>query len=154
MSRSAGALAADVAACRSHRASSTRAAAGGRKVPKPGRCHGGWFVPVRQPRVNDKRTDPITVSVSGSLAIGRPWSMKARLVAEVLPAVSAWPVQLVSGRFCAVPRLRCRPVGGDDHPADDAVARRGAGVQRSVAGGLGLCLRVGRRHPSEGSVGG
>ena len=92
-------------------------------------------VPVRQPRVNDKRVDEATGERRRfSSAILPAWSRKSPRVAEVLPLL--YLHGLSSSDFG--PALEqflgsdAGPVRGHDHPADRAVARRGRG--RSTPG--------------------
>ena len=114
-------------------------------------------VPVRQPRVNDKRIDEVTGERRRfSSAILPAWSRKSPRVAEVLPLL--YLHGLSSSDFG--PALE-QFLGSDQGLSaatitrlTDAVARRGAGVQHPVAGRLGLRLLLGRRHPPEGPVGG
>ena len=84
-------------------------------------------VPVRAPRVNDKRIDEDTGERKRfSSAILPAWARKSPQVGEVLPLL--YLHGLSSGLrpgVGAVPRLGRGSVGGDDHPADRAVARRG-----------------------------
>ena len=89
-------------------------------------------VPVRAPRVNDKRVDAETGERRRfSSAILPAWARKSPQVAEVLPLL--YLHGLSSSDFG--PALtqflgRPRPVRGDDHPVDQPVAGRRRGVQR------------------------
>ena len=77
------------------------------------------------------------MSGSGSASAILPaWSRKSPRVAEVLPLLYLHGLSSVGLRAGAgaVPRLGRGAVGGDDHPADRAVAGRGGGVQQAVAG--------------------
>ena len=102
-------------------------------------------VPVRQPRVNDKRVDEAGQRMRFSSAILPAWSRKSPRVAEVLPLL--YLHGLSSSDFG--PALEqflgsdAGPIGDHHHPADDAVAGRGAGVQRPVVGRHRLRLRAG-----------
>ena len=94
-------------------------------------------VPVRAPRVNDKRVDEATGQRARfSSAILPAWARKSPQVAEVLPLL--YLHGLSTGDFApgvgAVPRLGRGPVRGHRHPADRAVARRRRGVRQAVAG--------------------
>ena len=94
-------------------------------------------VPVRAPRVNDKRIDEATGERKRfSSAILPAWARKSPQVAEVLPLL--YLHGLSSGDFApgvgAVPRLGRGPVRGDGHPADRAVARRRRRVRQAVVG--------------------
>ena len=113
-------------------------------------------VPVRAPRVNDKRTDEETGQRKRfTSAILPAWARKSPQVAEVLPLL--YLHGLSSSDFApgvgAVPRLWCGSVAGDDHPAHHPVARRGRRVQQAVAGRHRLRLLLGGRDPSEGPPG-
>ena len=94
-------------------------------------------VPVRAPRVNDKRIDAETGERRRfSSAILPAWARKSPRVAEVLPLLYLHGLSscgLRSG-VGAVPRLGRGPVRGDDHPADHAVAGRRRGVQQALVG--------------------
>ncbi len=108
-------------------------------------------VPVRQPRVNDKRIDEATGERKRfSSAILPAWARKSPGVAEVLPLL--YLHGLSSGDF--VPAL-ARFLGLDrglsaatDHQAHDAMAGGREGVRRdAVTVGVRLRVRVGRRGP-------
>jgi len=94
-------------------------------------------VSVRQPRVNDKRIDPVTGErVRFSSAILPAWARKSPKVSEVLPLLSARPFDVgFRARAGAVPGQRTRPVRAHHHPADRAVEGRRRGVfnARSLA---------------------
>ena len=113
-------------------------------------------VPVRQPRVNDKRIDEVTRRAEAVL-LGDPAGVGAEVAAGgrgAAAAVPARPVQRgLRAGVGAVPRLDRGPVGGDDHPADRPVARRRRRVREAVAAGQRLRVRVGRRHPPQGPPG-
>src|SRR5215207_1324479 len=103
-------------------------------------------VPVRAPRVNDKRIDEATGERKRfSSAILPAWARKSPQVAEVLPLL--YLHGLSSGDFC--PALEQflgstrGPVGGDDHPVDRAVARRRRRVRQAVVEGHRLRLLLG-----------
>jgi putative transposase len=87
-------------------------------------------VPVKQPRVNDKRTDEITGQrMRFSSAILPAWARKSPQVSEVLPLLylhrSARSVhQRLRAGVGAVPGHRPRAIGRDHRPAHLAVARR------------------------------
>jgi len=82
-------------------------------------------VPVRAPRVNDKRTDPVTGQRKRfASAILPAWARKSPRVAEVLPLLYLQRAvhQRFRARVGAVPRLRGRALAGHDHPADPGLA--------------------------------
>ena len=94
-------------------------------------------VPVRAPRVNDKRTDPATGERKRfASAILPAWARKSPRVAEVLPPlVPARPVELgFRSGVDAVPGHQPRPVGGDDHEVDQRLAGRGDDMSRPDIG--------------------
>jgi hypothetical protein len=112
-------------------------------------------VPVRAPRVNDKRTDPATGERKRfASAILPAWARKSPRVAEVVPLLY---LHLSSSDFRsgvdAVPGHQPRPVGGDDHEVDQGLAGRGDDVQQAVAGRDRLRLLLGRRDPPQGPAG-
>ena len=77
-------------------------------------------VEVTAPRVNDKRTDPVTGERKRfSSAILPPWARKTPKITEVLPLL--YLHGLSSGDFVPalgqVPRLGGRAVGSGDQPA-------------------------------------
>src|SRR4051794_22723578 len=113
-------------------------------------------VPVRAPRVNDKRTDETTGERKRfSSAILPAWSRKSPQVAEVLPLLYLQrlvPLGLRSG-VGAVPRLGRWSVRGDDHPTHDTVARRRVHVQPAFIEGHRLRLLLGRWDPPQGPPG-
>jgi hypothetical protein len=113
-------------------------------------------VPVRQPRVNDKRVDPATGERKRfASAILPAWARKSPRVAEVLPLL--YLHGLSSSDFGpalgAVLGLGAGTVGGDGHPAHRGLADRGYGVQQALAQGHRLRLRVGRWDPPQGPAG-
>ena len=88
-------------------------------------------VKVVAPRVNDKRVDPDTGERPRfSSAILPAWARKSRQMNAVLPLL--YLHGLSTGDFG--PALEqflgtgCGPLGGRDHPADRAVARRGESI--------------------------
>ena len=110
-------------------------------------------VPVRAPRVNDKRIDEVTGERARfASAILPAWARKSPRVAEVLPLL--YLHGLSTGDFApALEQFLGTGAGlsrGDDHPADRAVAGRGGRVQPALAGRHGLRVRVGRRDPPQG----
>ena len=110
-------------------------------------------VPVRAPRVNDKRIDEATGErVRFSSAILPAWARKSPGVAEVLPLL--YLHGLSSGDFVpafdAVPRLDRGSVRGNGHPADRTVAGRREDLRPAVVGRVRLRLPVGRRDPPQG----
>ena len=110
-------------------------------------------IPVRAPRVNDKRTDEATGQRTRfASAILPAWARKSPRVAEVLPLL--YLHGLSSGDFGpALTQFLGTSHGalaGDHHPADEGLARRGGRVQPAVPGRDRLRVRVGRRDPPEG----
>ena len=92
-------------------------------------------VPVRAPRVNDKRVDPETGERQRfSSAILPAWARKSPQVAEVLPLL--YLHGLSSSDFGpALEQFLGSSAGlsaADDHPADRAVAGRRRGVRRAL----------------------
>jgi len=77
-------------------------------------------VPVRAPRVNDKRIDEVTGERQRfASAILPAWARKSPRVAEVLPCCICTVCRpRTSDPPWAVPGHQQRPVGGHDHPAD------------------------------------
>ncbi len=113
-------------------------------------------VPVRAPRVNDKRTDEATGErMRFSSAILPAWARKSPRVAEVLPLL--YLHGLSSSDFAPAleqfPRLGCGSVRRHRYPAHHPVAGRGHGVQRPLAGRHRLRLLLGRRDPPQGPPG-
>ncbi len=124
---------------------------------------------VTVPRVNDKRTDPVTgerqrfssaMPVTGerqrfSSAIVPPWARKTPKITEVLPLL--YLHGLSSGGLRAgpgpVPGLRCWPVSSGDHEADRDLEGRAARLRRAGPVADGLRLSVGRWHPREHPAG-
>ena len=114
-------------------------------------------VPVRAPRVNDKRIDAETgerhrfssAILPAWVLLGDPAGVGAQVSAGgrgVAAAVLAWPVQQrLRPGVGAVHRVGRGPLTGDDHPADRAVARRRRGVQQALVEEHRLRVRVGRR---------
>ncbi len=113
-------------------------------------------VPVRAPRVKrqaHRRRGRATASVllGDPAGVGAQVSTSGPGAAAVVPA---WPVQqrLRPGAR-AVPRVRRGPVGGHDHTAHRPVARRRRGVHQALIERHRLRVCVGRRDPSQGSLG-
>jgi putative transposase len=119
-------------------------------------------VPVRQPRVNDKRIDEVTGERKRfSSAILPAWSRKSPRVAEVLPLL--YLHGLSSSDFG--PALE-QFLGSDAGLSAGTITRLTAQWQdearafnsRSLAGSdyvycwVGLCVLLGRRHPPEGAA--
>ncbi len=119
----------------------------GRSPRQQGRCRSGRRAPtISAPtRVTGERKRFCS-------AILAAWARKSPQVAEVLPLL--YLHGLSSGRLRpdadSVPRLRGRPVRGDDHPAHRPVAGRGDCVQQAPAQGHRLRLHVGQRDPPQG----
>jgi putative transposase len=91
-------------------------------------------VPVKAPRVNDKRVDPETGQRQRfSSAILPAWARKSPQMSELLPLlISARAVQRgFHPGARAVPGQRCGAVGVADYPADRPVAGRGQSVRRT-----------------------
>jgi putative transposase len=109
----------------------------------PGACTAGQ----RQARRPDHRA-AAAVRLGDPAGVGEEVAEGCRGVAAAVPAR---PVQrrLRPGAD-PVPRLRCGPVGGHDHPADEGLARRGGRVQQALVGRDRLRVRVGRRDPPQG----
>lgn len=110
-------------------------------------------VPVRAPRVNDKRVDEATGERRRfASAILPAWSRKSPRVVEVLPLL--YLHGLSSSDFAPVLEQflgsDAGAVGDHDHPADDAVARRGTLVQHPLPCRDRLRLLLGRRDPPQG----
>jgi len=94
-------------------------------------------VSVRQPRVNDKRVDPVTGErVRFASAILAAWARKSPQVAEVLPLLyAARAVQRrLHPRVGGVLRVRGGPVAGHRDAPGRAVAGRGPRLRFPVAG--------------------
>jgi transposase-like protein len=113
-------------------------------------------VPVRAPRVNDKRTDPATGERKRfASAILPAWARKSPRVAEVLPLL--YLHGLSSSDFG--PALT--QFLGTSHGlsaatitrVDQGLAGRGDDVQQAVAGRDRLRLLLGRRDPPQGPAG-
>ena len=113
-------------------------------------------VPVRAPRVNDKRTDPATGERKRfASAILPAWARKSPRVAEVLPLL--YLHGLSSSDFG--PALEQFLGTGHGLSAatitrlDQGLAGRGDDVQQAVAGRDRLRLLLGRRDPPQGPAG-
>ena len=96
-------------------------------------------VPVRAPRVNDRRVEEATGERARfASAILPAWARKSPKVAEVLPLLYLpRPLdQRLRARVDRVPRGRGRAVGADDHPAHHGSGEEEARSfnQRSLAG--------------------
>ena len=95
---------------------------------------------MRQPRVNDRRVDEVTGERRRFLGDLAGVVAQEPALAEVLPLLYFCTAchPRISGRRWSSSSVSSRPGlvgGGDDHSADDAVARRGARVfnTRSLA---------------------
>ena len=79
---------------------------------------------MTRPRVNDKRTDPVTGERQRfSSAILPAWARKTPKITEMLPLLYLHGLSSRGLRACArpVPRAGGRAAGGGDHLADRAV---------------------------------
>ena len=94
-------------------------------------------VPVRAPRVNNKRTDPATGEPKRfASAILPAWARQSPQVAEVLALLDlhGFSSSDVGPALTRFPLHQPRPVGSDDHEVDQGLAGRGDDVQQAVAG--------------------
>ena len=133
-------------------------AGGPQRLPRPngrwsrrrGRCRCGR-------RGSTTSASTRTTGERHAVLLGDPAGVGAQVSAGgrgAAAAVPAWPVQQrLRPGVGAVPRVGRGPVGGDDHPADRAVARRRRGVQQALVEGHRLRVRVGRRDPPQGPPG-
>ncbi len=110
-------------------------------------------VPVRAPRVNDKRIDEVTGERRRfASAILPAWARKSPQVAEVLPllylhGMSSGDLVPALEQFLGSAAGLSASTG---HPAHCPVARRGRGVQQALLEGHRLRVLLGRRDPPQG----